>query len=84
MFSRPWAILAHNHIKEHLPKYYRRLKKAGELEAECERMAEAAAEQCAEAVYHGADPDQARFQAMRDHLYIPSEAEEAEGYTYSD
>jgi hypothetical protein len=72
----PWAALAKQHLKEHRPNLYKALLQAGTLEQHCEEASNRAVDQMYEAVHQGVPWPEARIQAMRENIYLPSEEEQ--------
>lgn len=71
----PWTAVAKNHWEEHRPRMVKALKKAGVYEAALEEAAEKAIRTALDLKDQGVNPTQARSEAMRMFLYLPTEKE---------
>lgn len=70
-----FAQIAHDHLKEHLPRTYRELQQTGQLQAFVEERGQAAKTLLEDLVGGGVAHDAAWEEASRE-LYLPAEADE--------
>jgi hypothetical protein len=69
----PWAEQAKAHWKEHRPRMYAELEKAGTLDEAAERAAKQTKEEYVDAIYNGMSPDGAWEAVRENHLFLPTE-----------
>lgn len=72
-----WISQARDHWKEHLPKMYARLEKAGTLEQALTEAADATAAGMRVLVTQGATQQEAWEQVRERYLFLPEEPEQA-------
>ena len=70
-----WIGQAGHHWRDHLPRRYRELDKAGELPQALLRAAELTAREMDQLLDSGFDPDQAWEMVRNEYLFLPPEPE---------
>lgn len=73
MFLQNWINLGREHWKEHLPKKYAELKKAGKLEQALADAAELTYQAADQLEQQGVKPDEAWQQVRETYLLLPPE-----------